>query len=119
MNKIEWIPIIAAFIAGAFGSIISVIILLIQLRVQTKRERIKLICELAVQEHRFSYEAVKSRGKAFMLFPLASYIHYYSRIIEAVYSRKLNEKMIMTIARQNENFNAVLEKVLGVEKKNR
>ena len=78
-------------LTGAFiGVIGSVITTIIQSKIIDKRERNKLVCNTAIEAHKYIADLVKSGGQKVRIAPLVASIHYYDKVIDLVERKKLD-----------------------------
>ena len=113
-----WIPIITGFVGVLVGSIVPVIMQLIQLKANTRRDKTKLACELAMADRQsaiaISMDNLGRGGKKkYAIYPLSVYIHFHMKLLKAMDKGKLNEKMLIDLARRSIEFGDLFEIVTG------
>lgn len=75
---------------GAFiGASASVATMLIQSKISDRRERLRLVKELAIHDAEKAFEVGKKSSDGFHMLPLVVYMHYYSKLLEAMEEGKL------------------------------
>lgn len=115
-----WVPLIIGFVGVIIGSTIPIISLLIQLRTSVRRDNIKLACELGLSDHRQAFEHAENKlvgdsRKSHIPYPVSFYIYSHLKMLEAADEKKLNEMMVLNIARRNYEFGQILEKLTEVK----
>ena len=78
------IPMISGLLGALVGASASVVTMLIQSKIHDKRERMRLIKELAIHDCEKSYEIAKESGRNFDIIPLVVFMHYHSKLLEAM-----------------------------------
>ncbi len=98
-------PLLAALvgfmgaIVGAAGAVATVAI---QAYYQTKRERLKMVSELAIEEHRIVHEIATRQGGA--IPPLSLFVNYHAEIARIVETRALTAADLLRLAKQMEEL---------------
>lgn len=87
------IPALFGLLGALIGASASVVTILIQSKIHDKRERLRLIKELAIHDFEKSYEMGKSSGRGFNVLPLVVYMHYHSKLLEVMESGKLTPEI--------------------------
>ena len=77
----EMIALISGLTGAIIGAASSVLIILIQERQQTKRERSRLAAELGMKDHEHALETSKRMSGQVAIYPLTSYVLLHDRII--------------------------------------
>lgn len=111
-----WIPLIMGLLGALIGASASIITIYIQMKMQEKKEIIRLTCDLAIEDYKLSLNLHKDSGKPFMAQPIASYIHFHSKLLEALSKEKLDESCIRRIFEKNQKVCRLFE-ILNAERK--
>ena len=110
MNE-AYLPAIFGLVGALIGSISTIIVILIQYKIQDKRERTKLVVNAALEEHKALIDlAQKQRGNRTVM-PLTGAIHWYSKIFELVDKNNLNTKSLKQLFDENEKLIEVYKQV--------
>lgn len=96
-------PLLTALI-GLFGALIgagaSVVTIAIQSHHQTRRERMKLIADLAIEDHRIATDLVKANPAGGAVPPLSLYLDYHASIARIVEHRPLEVADIKALGKR-------------------
>jgi len=109
MTSEFWSVVFGALI-GAGSSIGAV---WVQSRAQSKQDRLRLISDLAIEDHKHAFEVAKERGGPAALVPIVCYLHYYLDLLKIIDKRSIkpadlerlrkeNKKILDTIAKLQE-----------------
>ena len=89
----NFIPVISGLLGALIGASASVVTMIIQSRIHDKRERMRLIKELAIHDFEKSFEIAKASGLDFDTIPLVVFMHYHSKLIEAMEKDELTPEI--------------------------
>src|SRR5262245_46372387 len=84
-----YIPLVSALAGALVGASASVLTIWLQSRSQERRDRLKLITDLAIADQKTALEFSKSHEGEIIVPPLASYVSYHRAILEIVANREL------------------------------
>jgi hypothetical protein len=105
MEMTNLLPLFTGLIGALLGAGASIITTYIQNNAQSKRERIKIVSQLAMDDYKLSIERAKDRAKAdatkINIAPAVCYVHYYLNILNLLEEGKLNKSTIIKIMREN------------------
>ncbi len=87
----NFIPMISGLLGALIGASASVVTMLIQSKMHDKRQRMRLMKELAIHDYEKSYEIDKARGAG--IIPLVVFMHYHSKLIEAMEKDELTPEL--------------------------
>lgn len=106
-----WLPLLTGLIGALIGSAGSVITIYLQMRSQRKREILKIASEVALEEYKSKLKIVEASGQDAIIWPICTYVHYHTKIIEAIFDGKLDEKKYRAIFEENQRIGKVCEKL--------
>jgi hypothetical protein len=95
------IPLIAGLSGTLIGAFSSILVIWIQQKNQTKREKLKLACDMATEDRKHSLELAVKDGRKATLMPVVVFQHYHLQILDAMEKGKLTEKKILEIKLKN------------------
>lgn len=110
MDSAVLIPLISGFVGTLVGALASISTIIIQQRAQSKRDRVKLACEMAKHEHQLGFEVAKLKGKAATIQPLSIFQQYHYEVLRAMESGTLNGDNLVKIKKKNAEVMQTLEK---------
>lgn len=94
-----WIAGLLGTLVGATGSVAGI---WIQSYFQTRRERLKLVMETAVQDRKDSIQLAKDLGQPIgPIAPIALFAHYHAELFKLIESGKLTSKTMHELYRSN------------------
>ena len=111
MTSEVMIPLIAALVGALIGSLTSIATMWFQQRAQSRRERLKVASELAMQDYKNSLELAKTGGKGARVFPVATYQHFHYEILTALDEGNLNRNELHRIKERNHDLMRAFEEV--------
>ncbi len=103
--------LITGFIGALIGAAASIVTTYLQNKSQNKRERMKLVSDLALEDFKLSLEMAKHSGKPFTIMPITVYSHYHSKLLEALESGDLDEDRIVKLTEANKKVIESIKKV--------
>lgn len=101
MGSSVLIPLISGLIGSIIGATASILAIYIQQTQQTKRERIKLACEMALAERNTQIEITMKNNKSAKVQPISLYQHYHIEILDALAKGDLTPEKIKLIKERN------------------
>ena len=106
-----FIGLLGAFIGGAA----SLGAVWVQSYYQTKRERLRLVMEVAVDDHKRSIELAKQSGRSFAAPPVTLYLHYHLELIKVLEKGALTPEDLREITSKNRDLNKAIEALQEVD----
>jgi hypothetical protein len=104
-----WIAGLLGTLVGAVGSVAGV---WIQSYFQTRRERLKLVMDIAVQDRNDSIRLAKEIGQPQgSIAPLALFAHYHAELFQLIESGNLTEKTMTELYRSNTILGGIIKDV--------
>jgi len=104
---------------GLFGALIggaaSIGAVWIQSHYQTKRERLRLVMDVAVEDHKSSIELAKQSGRQFSAPPVTLYLHYHLELIKVLEKGALTPEDLREITSKNKELNKAIETLQDVD----
>jgi len=104
------IPLLASFIGVIIGALSSIFIVWLQQRAQTRRESLKLSCEMALEDRKNGIEFAKAQNKDTKIMPIVVYQHFHLEVLNALEKGSLTDKKILEIKTKNKKFMQALER---------
>jgi len=101
MELKELLPLFAGFFGALLGAGASIITTYIQNNAQNKRERMKVVSQLAIDDFKLSIERAKSISARIKLAPAVCYVHFYLKIWELLEIGELNKDSIINTMKDN------------------
>ncbi len=94
-----------SLLIGVLGALIgagaSIATIWIQTKAQTDRERIRLVTDLAVEDHQSAFEMGKASGRPFHMPPVALYLHYHTELVKLMESGSLTPENVKAAFLEN------------------
>ena len=102
MMDATYVPLFAGFVGAVIGSLSSIVTMYVQARIGDRRERMRQVTQLAIEDHKASVEVGKMQGgKLVELSPIVVYLHYYALILDALERDKLTSSSLKEIRVKN------------------
>ena len=93
----NYIPLLSGLIGALIGATASIVTIIVQSRLQDKRERIKMATQIAMDDVKSKVEiAIKSGRKAEIPPPIV-YLHYNIKLMELLENNKLDSHTLRAI----------------------
>lgn len=103
-----YIPLISALVGALIGSISSVAAIYIQSRITDRRERLRIVADLAVQDWKAQLDVARASGRA--VPPLVLTFVYYWDLVAAAGKDDLTPELLRAITDRNDRvFDMILE----------
>ncbi len=100
----QYLPLITGILGAFIGAAASVITIVIQTKVADKREKSKIITQVAMEDYKFVYEALKNANVKDNMPPITTYFHYHSEVLKLIEEDKLTSDSIIKLKKQNDLF---------------
>ena len=108
MTLEPYIAALAGLVGALIGAAASIATIVIQARVQARRDRTKEALVLALEDWKAKLELAKDRGG--LALPMAVYVHYHMKLLELAEKGDLTgESMKALSAEQSELIKAIKE----------
>ena len=106
----EYLPIITGFLGAIIGAAASVVTIYLQNSAQNKRDRIKLASELAIEDFKLALKMAETSGKPHTVLPIAVYVHFHTKLLEALDAGELDEEKIHELTESNKKVIKAVKK---------
>ena len=103
------IPLLAGLVGTLIGAFSSIVVIWIQQKAQSKRDKLKLACEMAARDRENSIELIQASGRTGRAMPVVLFQHFHMEIINALESGNLTDKKLLEIKEKNKKLTAALE----------
>lgn len=97
----SYIPLLSGFIGALIGAFASIVTIIVQSRVQSKRERIRMAAQIAIEDLKMSIEIASKSGKQTSIQPPTVYLHYHMRLMELLENDCLNTETLRLLTEEN------------------
>jgi hypothetical protein len=105
------VPLIAGFVGILVGAISSVAVIFIQQRYQSKREKMKLASEMALEDYKVHVELLKSRGGS--ILPISVYQYFHYEILSSLENGSLDAEKMVQLRDQNRDIEKAIRESEG------
>lgn len=106
----EYLPLVAGFIGAIIGAATSILTIHIQTKAQNRREKVKLASELAIEDFKLSLKMAETLAKPYTFLPIAVYVHFHTKLLEALDAGELDERKIHEITELNKKVIKAVKK---------
>jgi hypothetical protein len=97
----NYIPLISGLIGTLIGATASIVTIIVQSRIQEKRERIKMATQMAMDDIKTNVEIALKSGKRAIIPPPIVYLHYNIKLMELLENNKLDSDTLRVITEEN------------------
>lgn len=105
------IPLVAGLIGTFLGSLASISTMWFQQRGESRRERLKIASELAMEDYKNMMAIAKANGRATKLFPISTFQHFHYEILTALDEGNLSRAKIIKIKNRNRELMQAFEEI--------
>ncbi|MCP4482680.1 MAG: hypothetical protein GY817_08020 [bacterium] len=98
------IPMISALLGALIGGLTTVCVMWIQQRGLSKREKLKLACEMAKDEHTRAYQMLKDLGQGGVLTPLSQFQYFHLELLTVMEKGNVSKSDIEKIHERAKNL---------------
>jgi hypothetical protein len=113
MEMDKLLPLFAGLFGALLGAGASIITTYIQNNAQNKRERMKIVSQLAMDDFKLSIDrardCAKAMGKSIGMAPAVCYVHFYLNILDLLEAGELNENTIIKTIKDNKKILDAIE----------
>lgn len=89
---------LAALLGAAIGALASVGAMWVQQHHQTRRDRLKMAVDLAVEDHGTSFELAKAKGAK--IAPISAYVIYHARVLDHLAKGTVTAETIKQLSKE-------------------
>lgn len=104
---------IAALLGVGLTASASLGALLVQQRSESRRDRIRLAVQAALEDQKILYQsgkdAIQGTGRTFFMQPLSASIHYHAKVIELLDEGRLNEESLRALGVEQDRVHAMFK----------
>ncbi|HUN54062.1 MAG TPA: hypothetical protein VMU29_02785 [Smithella sp.] len=97
----NYIPLISGLIGALIGATASIVTIIVQSRLQDKRERIKMAAQIAMDDVKTNVEIALKSGRKAAIPPPIVYLHYNIKLMELLENNKLDSHTLRVITEEN------------------
>ncbi|MEP7154106.1 MAG: hypothetical protein ABI856_20570 [Nitrospira sp.] len=105
----DYLPLLSGLIGALIGAGASVAAQMIQARSQNKRDRTKLIVDMALADQRHKFEIAAKGCLAMTLYPLPVFVHYHAGLLTLLESNAMTPETLKTLKEENGKIIDMLE----------
>jgi len=105
----EFIPLLSGAFGALIGASASVIVMILQQRAQSRREKLNMAAQMALEDHKQHMNA--STGKHLSIQPIVVYLHYYLRLMEEIEGHNLTPETLRRITQDNIHISRIIESI--------
>lgn len=104
-------PLLSALIGALIGAGASVITVWIQATSQAKRERIRLVTEIAMADYKHNIELARAAGKYGPIPPATLYFHYHLELAKLMEQGTITPSGLEKLTKENQKIHQVIQKL--------
>jgi len=97
----NYIPLLSGLIGALIGATASIVTIIVQSRLQDKRERIRMATQMAMDDIKTNVEIALKSGKRASIPPPIVYLHYNIKLMELLEDNKLDSNTLRVITEEN------------------
>lgn len=108
-----YVPLLSALAGALIGAAASVCTILIQSFFQVRRDRLRIIADLAVKDYDAALDIAKFHNDEAIIPPLAAYLTYHREVLEILSKRTLSPDDVRKLVEQQRSLMAEMSKLQG------
>ncbi len=112
-----FIPILSALFGALIGASASIITIIVQTEAQNKRERMRIVTELARQEYTSQLDLAYKTNNFDRFPPLVHYLHYHLGLMKLLEKENLSPETLTRLGKESDDIMGMLSSG-GVEHQN-
>ncbi len=97
----NYIPLLSGFIGALIGAFASIVTIIVQSRAQSRRERIRMAAQIAIEDLKMSIETASKSGKRASIQPPTVYLHYHMKLMELLENNRLDAVTLRLLTEEN------------------
>jgi 1-aminocyclopropane-1-carboxylate deaminase/D-cysteine desulfhydrase-like pyridoxal-dependent ACC family enzyme len=106
-----YISVAAGLIGALIGASASIITIVVQAKIQDKRQQLQTIIQLALEDYKLQMEICKNSGKRVCFYPIILHLHYYQELMKLMEESKLGEENIKDLFEKNKKLRQLIDKL--------
>ncbi len=103
--------LLSALVGALIGAGASVITVWIQAASQAKRERIRLVTEIAMADYKHNVELARASGKASKIPPATLYFHYHLELAKLMERGTITPNGLEKLTKENRKIYQVIQEL--------
>lgn len=108
-----YVSLISALVGALIGAAASVLTILIQSFFQERRDRLRIIADLAMKDYDSVLDIAKSHCGEAVIPPLASYLAYHREVLKILRKRSLTQDDVRKLVEQQRLLMTEMQKLQG------
>ena len=100
----SYIPLLAGFIGAIIGAGASITTILIQAHFQNKRDRMRLVSEVALEDFKLKREMGLKHTGEYEEWPLAVFLHYHAELMSLIEKNALTPESHEALTKKSQVF---------------
>jgi hypothetical protein len=96
-----YIPLLAGLFGAIIGAAGSVITVLVQARTADRRDRIRMVIDLAAEDRRQLLELATKTGRPIKMLPPVAHLHYYIGLVKLLESGGVSANSLEKLHAEN------------------
>jgi hypothetical protein len=106
---IDYVPLLSGLIGALIGAGASIAAQFIQARFQSRRDRLKLITDMALADHKHTFEVAQKMGRPTLMYPLPVYVHYHAGLLALLEDNALTPEALRNLKEKNREIMDMME----------
>jgi hypothetical protein len=102
-------PLLSGLIGALIGGGATVLAVWIQASSQAKRERIRIVTEIAMADYKYAVELARDAGKYGKIPPATLYFHYHLELAKLMESGTITSSGLEKLTRENREIYQVIQ----------
>ncbi|NKB24399.1 MAG: hypothetical protein GKR87_08505 [Kiritimatiellae bacterium] len=99
-----FVPLLSGLIGALIGGAVSIITIVVQTRSQNKRDRMRMVTELALEDYRQHLDLALKTNNLGGFPPLVTYLHYHLEIMELAENGNLTPDELRRVSAKNKRL---------------
>jgi hypothetical protein len=105
----DYLPLVSGLIGALIGASASIAAQFIQARYQSRRDRLRLVTEMAIADHKHVFELAEKMGRPATMYPLTVFVHYHAGLLDLLEDNALTPDALRMLKEKNREIMDMIE----------
>ena len=97
----DYLPLLSGLFGAVIGAGALIVAQVIQASFQSRRDRLKLITDMALAEHKHVFEIGLKMGRPVSMYPLTVFVHYHAGLLDLLEHNAMTPDALRALKEKN------------------